>query len=440
MKKIIASIGFAALGVSALNAQYSPTVTPEQLSNPRGWSVAATLRGFYDDNPFTVPNAVARSTYGTEVSPSVAFNHTYENTTVTLSYIFDWLYYYQFNTSDTSHQFSADIKQQFSDRYSMEVSDSFVIAQQPTVLDSGIVSSPLYTSGNNVHNDGNISFTAGLVPKLDLQVSYANNLYAYEQTYGDVYNPPASPFGLQPSRSAILDRMEQLATVNLNWKVLNELTGVLGYSYGHTGFTSPEPIIFGPTATAAVPFTTDSIYSQVRNSDAHFFFVGADEHFTSTLSGSIRAGGEYLDYYNAHASDTSPYVDASLTWTYMPESYVQAGVKHLHSATDVLGALPATGGQPVLDAEDTAAYVSLTQKISGGFTGGLLGQYQHSVFNGGTVNNESEDFLILGLNFAYRFNPFLSAETGYNWNKLVSDVSGRDYTRNMVYLGVRASY
>ena len=207
----------------------------------------------------------------------------------------------------------------------------------------------------------------------------------------------------------MLDRMEQLATVNLNWKVLNELTGVLGYSYDHTGFSSPEPIIFGPTATLAMPFTTDSIYSQVRNNDAHFFFVGADEHFTSTLSGSIRAGGEYLDYYNVKATDTSPYVDASLTWVYLPESYLQAGVKHLHSATDVLGALPATTGpnanQPVLDADDTAAYVSVSQKISGGFTGGVLGQYQHSVFNGGTVNDQSEDFFILGLNFSYRFSP-----------------------------------
>ena len=29
----------------------------------------------------------------------------------------------------------------------------------------------------------------------------------------------------------------------------------------------------------------------------------------------------------------------------------------------------------------------------------------------------------LGLNFAYRFNPYFSVETGYNWNKLVSDIS-----------------
>jgi len=85
-------------------------VTPDELSNPRGLSVAATLRGFYDDNPFTLPNGQARSTYGTEISPAAAFNHTFENTTVTLSYIFDWLYYLRTSTSDMSHQFSADVR------------------------------------------------------------------------------------------------------------------------------------------------------------------------------------------------------------------------------------------------------------------------------------------------------------------------------------------
>jgi len=440
MKKIIVSVGLAALGASTLHAQYSPGITPDEMNNPRGWAVAATLRGFYDDNPFTLPNALARSTYGTEVSPSASLNHTYNNTTVSLSYVFDWLYYLQTSTSDTSHQLNADVKQNFSERFSMEASDSFVIAQQPTVIDTAIISSPLYTVGNNVHNSGSLSFTAGLTPKLDLQATYVNNLYAYQQTFGDV---PPQNFG-QPSRSAVLDRMEQLATVNLNWKAMNELTAVLGYTYDHTGFTSPEPIIFGPTATLATPFTSDSVFSKIRDNDAHFFFVGVDERFTDTLNGSIRVGGQYLDYYKVHTTDTSPYVDASLTWTYMKESYLQGGVKHEHSVTDVLGALPTTvgpnAGQPVLDAETTAAYLSVNQKISGAFTGGLLGQFQHSAFNGGTVNGQSEDFFILGLNFAYRFNPYLSAETGYNWNKLVSDVSGRDYTRNVVYVGVRATY
>jgi hypothetical protein len=84
--------------------------------------------------------------------------------------------------------------------------------------------------------------------------------------------------------------------------------------------------------------------------------------------------------------------------------------------------------------------MSVNQKIAGSLTGSVLGQYQHSAFNGGSLNGQSEDFFIMGLNLAYRCNSYLSVEGGYNWNKLVSDLSIRDYTRNMVYLGVRATY
>ena len=77
--------------------------------------------------------------------------------------------------------------------------------------------------------------------------------------------------------------------------------------------------------------------SNIRNSDSHFAFVGADESFTPELNGSLRIGGEYLDYYKYHTSRLSPYVDASLTDQYLPGCSAQLGVKHIHNSTDVAG-------------------------------------------------------------------------------------------------------
>jgi len=437
MKKIIASVGLAALGVSTLHAQYTPGVTPAEMAKP--WSLAVTLRGFYDDNFLTLHNGPSvRSSYGMEVSPSASLNHTINNTAFTVSYVYDWRYYEHTSTSDSQHQLNASVTQNFSENYRMQVTESFIVAQEPTVVaNSGIISTPLRTEGSNIHNDGKVAFTAVLTPKLDLQLSYENNLYAYQQTYGDVVQFPGAP--LSPSYSALLDRMEQLATVNLNWKVMNDLVGVAGYSYGHTGYTSPEPIIFAGAVGAQSFGNPGNIKSQIRDSDSHFFFVGADQTITSKLTGSIRAGGEYLDYYNAHADDLSPYVQALMTWTYMKASSLQGMIMHQHSATDVVGALPGNG-KPVLDSETTSASLSLNQQITGGLSGWLLGQYQHSDFNGGTVDGQSEDFFIVNMKLGYRFSEYLTAETGYNWYKLVSDVSGRDYTRNLVYVGVRATY
>jgi len=445
MKKFFASVGLAAFGASTLNAQFTPTVTPAELAKP--WSVAATLRGFYNDNPLTLPNAVAKSTYGVEVAPMVAMNTTMNLTTVNLSYIYDLKYFDRYSETQSSHQFNMNVTQNFSERYSLKAIDSFVVAQEPSVIDPSISSSPLYTTGDNVHNNGTLTFTDVLSQDFDAVLAYNNNLYAYQQTFGDVPNPGyvngaavAGQPALSPSRSALLDRMEQLAAASLRWKAMNDLTLAGGYQYGHTGYTSPEAIIFGGAPGTQTPGGAGNVYSNVRNSDSHYGYVEAVEDFTSTLSATLRAGAQYLDYYNAHASTTGPYVDANLTWTYMSGSLAQVGVRHQHSATDVVGSVPAANGSPTLDADDTAAYLSVNHQIAGGFTGGLLGQFQHSAFNGGTVDGKSEDYYIFGLNFAYKFTEYLNAETGWNWSKLVSDISGRDYTEDEVYIGLRANY
>ena len=166
------------------------------------------------------------------------------------SYIYDLRWYATHSFDESSHQFNGRIQHEFSERYKLSVSDSFVVAQEPTVIDPNIISSPFVAEGNNVHNTGNVDFTAVLTKDFDLHLGYANNLYAYQQTARSVYGYPflgaygVPPYYAEPSRSALLDRMEQLGTVDLRWKVTPETTGIFGYQYGHTDYTSPEYIIY----------------------------------------------------------------------------------------------------------------------------------------------------------------------------------------------------
>ena len=62
------------------------------------------------------------------------------------------------------------------------------------------------------------------------------------------------------------------------------------------------------------------------------------------------------------------------------------------------------------------------------------------VGGGSTFDGKSEQFYIAQLNVAYHFNPWLLGEAGYNYSKLNSDLAFREYTRNVVYLGIRATY
>jgi len=47
---------------------------------------------------------------------------------------------------------------------------------------------------------------------------------------------------------------------------------------------------------------------------------------------------------------------------------------------------------------------------------------------------------VVGLNFSYQFNHYISSELGYNYTYLISDIAFRGYDRNYVYVGVTATY
>jgi hypothetical protein len=428
MKKLLVCVGLAAVGTSSLHAQFSPGLTAEEMQKP--WSVAGTVRGFYDDNYLTVPDGQGkRHSYGVEVAPQASFNHNVDQTSVNLNAVYDLKYFADHKITQQAVTFNANADHRFNEAYDVNASETFIYSQEPTVLASGLVATPLRTSQNNIHNDGAIGGSAELTKTLSLKASYQNNLYAYEQVEGDV--TPGTP-----SYSALLDRIDQTASLEADWKATDQLSALLGYQYENVDYSSPEPISYGGSLTGG------NVYSKSRNNDSHFIFAGVDYQISSQLTASLRAGGQYVEYNNAptHVNETSPYVDASLTWEYLQASTLQVGVKHEHYATDVVGLVNAQGN-PVLDSEATAVYASVNQTIFGELTGGLLAQWQHSVFNGGSLDGDSENFYIVGVNLAYRFNPYLSAETGYNWNKLTSgDVSGRDYTRNQVYIGVKGEY
>jgi hypothetical protein len=471
MNKVIAAAGLALVSAASLQAQYdvgsvSGILTPLETSKP--WSISGSVRGFYDDNYLTLPKSYPLpgggtghplGSWGTEVTPAVAANHTDENTVLTGSYVYDLEWYDNgSNLLVQTHQFNGSFQHQFSDRYKLSLVDGFAIAQEPDTLVSqsgpvaGVISSPLRVSGSNIRNTGQADFTASLTKLFDVHVGYGNTVYAYSQVDRSVFGYPFtgaySSFTPEPSYSDLLDRMEQLATLDLRWKATPETTGVLGYQYGHTAYTSPGYIIYPyggnspylyPALSPGEPAASLGYRSNIRNDDSHFGFVGVDESFTPTINGSLRVGAEYLDYYNYGTSRVSPYVDASIIDQYLPGDSVQLGVKHVHNSTDVVGYF---GTTPVLDEESTAIYLSDSHRLTERLSVSVMGQAQLSTFDGGGAgyNGKEEDFFIAQINFAYHFNPWLMTELGYNYSKLNSPLLYRAYTRDVMYLGFRAVY
>jgi len=435
MRRIVVSVGLVALGTSGLKADTASSLTSEA-SKP--WSVSATLRGFYDDNINSVNPAIVRAasaaygypyhngTFGFEVSPAIMVAWPWEQTTLSLGYVYTFKDY-QFrpignaDTVDMTHSFNIGLDHTFNELYQCHVSDSFVIGQEPDFLRAGNTYSTYQRiPGDNIRNYGNATLDGKLTPLLGFQFGYANGFYDYAAD---------SPI---PSEAGFLNRMENLIHLDSRWQLTPETVGIIGYQYSEIDYTGGQQII-GP----AFP----GITSETRNSRGEYVYVGIDETFSPSLTGSFRVGGRYTDYYHDpnSATEVSPYVQLSLRWNYGLESYVQVGFVHDRSATDLVGTGLGTGNL-TLDAETSAAYATINHRLAPNLYGSLTGEFQDSAYNGGQYGSDTEDFYTFGATLEYRISKNCSTQLGYNYDRLDSQINGRTFDRNRVYLGVTASY
>lgn len=425
MKQVLTSAGVLALSAASLCA-LDPEMTRQASGSP--FSVSGTVRGFYDDNINTAPdNSKAREdSFGFSVSPAVHVNLPFEQTFLSLGYVYTLSWYENRSPRniDQTHEFNAKLRHQFSPRQRIGVDDSFVFTSEPTIRDRsyGINTDP--TKGDTgrsrssvYHNYGNIDYSLGLTPTLGLNLGYANHWYDY--TSDGEY-----------SRSALLDRIEHLIRADLNYDFTPKLVGVVGYSFGFTTFTGDELIVLG-----------SDLKSDDRNSRSHYAYVGADYDITAKLRASARLGAQFTEYPDFDQSAANPYADVSISYKILSGTSIEAGVRHTRHATDV-ASIDIDNDRPTLDAVSTAIYAQLTHQITRQLSGSLLGQYQRSVFNEGKNDDRSEYLWLVGANLAYSFNRHWSCELGYNYDQLTSKVqeSNRSYYRNRVYVGVTARY
>jgi hypothetical protein len=417
MKKIIASAGLVAVGAAGLQAQNYGDLTPEQAS--KRWSVSAAVRGFYDDNYTTRPSGPLKAdSFGFEFSPSAMVNLPMETSYFGLAYIYSLRYFEDRDDDkfDQSHDVRLNFDHRFTERYRVNLRDQFVYSIEPTLLSQqGTVTAPttLRANAEGLHNNALLTFDAELTRLWSLRVSYGNNFYDYQDS-GD------------GSYSALLDRDEHAVRIDPRYIVSPSTTAFAGYEFGYSDYLSSDFI--GP-----------GVQGSDRSERSHAFYVGAEHHFTPELSVEGRAGAKFRDYFKLDQDKLGPYVDLTGSYTYLPGSTIKVGVKYDNNATDV--AFVGTDPDDVtLDQDTTTGYVSVNHRITAFLTAGLLAQYQHSVYNGGPTDGDTDDYITMGVNVAYKVHKNWSVEATYYLDNLWSDIDGREFNRNRVFAGVRGTY
>lgn len=424
MKRVMTCASLALLGVASLQAQ---AVNPEG----RMWSVSAKLRGFYDDNYATAPNdplpgyPQKASSWGINVAPSLRFDLLRDLTTLHLGYDYDLRWYENRpdNEIDQTHRGEISVAHSFSDRFRLEARDTIVYSSEPSLLEpDGQQATFIRTENNAWRNYGAIAANAGLTERLGSRVQYQNISYDYDE------DGPGS-------RSALLDRMEHLATLDMRWQFQPTVVGIVGYQYGYIDYNSKDylanPIFFPPGTKLAI--------GDDRDQESHYGFVGVDYTLNPRLAAQARVGVDYATYPNLNVDDiVAPYADAALSYEYMQGSKFVVGVKHDLRPTDI--AYPQADSAVTAAAEATTVYAVIAHKLTEKLIASVRGSWQMSDFQGGAYDGESDNYYTVDATLGYEINRYLTAEVGYAFDKLDSDIGNRGYDRNRFFFGVRAAY
>ncbi|MDE3068852.1 MAG: outer membrane beta-barrel protein [Verrucomicrobiota bacterium] len=430
MKKIAFSVGLVAAGAASLQIATAQGMNSMQAF--KDWSLSGTLRGFYDDNYTTAPDGPdKRGSGGFQFSPAFSLNVPLSQTQFGLQYIYG-LYYYQDREDhggrpiDQTHQANLWVNHSFTQAWQASAQDSFVYAQEPDLAkDSGFA---LRTSGSYLRNNGSVKVDTQWTDLLGSEIGYQNTLYYYEAH-------PKGAVSATPDYDGLLSRMEHLAWLQASWQALPDVKALIGYQYGQVNYTADH--LLAP----AYKFRSDS-----RDSRSHYGYLGVEYNPWDNLTVALKGGIQYVDFYNAPAgqsdSTVSPYVDLSGTYTYLPGSYVQIGFTQERNASAVAGST--LGGGEVLDEESSTVYGSVNHQFTTQLVGSLIGRVQNSDMHGGAFDGQTETWYSAGINLSYSFTQHLSAEIGYNFDKLDSSAAltaaGQSYTRNRAYVGITAVY
>jgi hypothetical protein len=175
-------------------------------------------------------------------------------------------------------------------------------------------------------------------------LNYGNNFYVYDN-HGAVSSPGGlvSAFALFPtstpynyagfrsidggaSLAGSLDRMEQNVALDFNWTFSPETKIFAGYTFSWVNYNGNEPIgVFNYYDTGLNPRSL-VYYSSMRNSRSHNGHLGLSHQLTANITLALSAGVSYNDSYNdpiTHSTSISPSANASISYTYIPGSYLQ---------------------------------------------------------------------------------------------------------------------
>lgn len=259
------------------------------------------------------------------------------------------------------------------------------------------------TPGTTANRDGDYFYTTDRVgltyqfaPRVSAVFSDTLVAFAYDS---DLY-------------STVQDRIENYTGIEGQYLLLPNLSLAATYRFGYVDY-------FGVN----------------NDSQTHFLLGGFDYSVNQRLHASVRAGVEFRSYFDTVGDETSPYAEASVTYTLGRTSTIGLSTRYGIEEGDL-----ATFNTP---ADTFRIGLDYSQGLTARISAYVGAYYTHSFFNTPTTNNAgsfTENTYDVSLGARYAINRHVSAEVGYTHTTFDSDLADRSYDRNRYFAGVRLSF
>jgi len=362
----------------------------------RDFQLKSALRLEYDDNIYET----AQKSGSGKISEELEFiyNLNLEQTHVGLHYRPTFVYWMDrpSDSWDLHHDFDVDIDHNFSPRATLALKDSFLFAQEPELMDRGII---VQQQQNYTYNLANADFTYLVQPQTRLGVGGRYTLLRYQDS----------------QVSALNDYDIYAGGVTLS----HQLT--------------PDTTVLGEARVEDITYNGPN-----RDAFSEYVGGGLEQRFGADLLGNLRAGWQHKDFSaNQLDAQNQPYADGSVTaLSPSHRTRLTAGAGYSMFEADVY---------PYASQQRLLAYLSASYDLTARLSFFLTGSYQHSNYKGDqsidksiTVKDGSENAYQGAARAAYKITRNNWIEVEYQYLDLTSDLRP-EFDRNRVSVGWRTA-
>lgn len=410
MKKVLVLTAISTAATQAF-AVYAPIPEVEQLND---FTVTISANVGYDSNYNSLPDKTiggvdykAEGSAFVSISPSIKYNKLFRNEDTHLKV---WLTPEGFNYfSRDPERFwnintGAELTHKFSDELSLKVAEIFSYTESPQTNETGVGFAQ--NEQNRWENQIGGDLAWDVDEESSLTFKYRNNLVRYtEDVLADQYDRAENMFGLE-----------------------------YGYKY------SPKTTLLGEYRLRMVDYDEAG---DVKDSESHFFLVGADKRLTEawTVGGRVGAEVRNQNYMGltgpTDETSTTPYVELASTYVYDSskgrDSLLRAGVSYRVDESPDFSSY---------ENEDMfTVFGNLQHALRSDLVGSASVSYNYGTLNGiGAIDDANESLVRFGLALTWDLNDRWAAIGAYDLDYVRSDIDIRDEVRHRFTLGMRYTF